>query len=75
MDLSSLTFLFIFFPVFLALYLISRPSLRLALVSIANIAFILVGQPWALLPLLGIALVGYFAGRLIENSFSKSRSS
>ena len=71
MDLSSLTFLFIFFPVFLALYLISRPSLRLALVSIANIAFILVGQPWALLPLLGIALVGYFAGRLIEANKGK----
>jgi alginate O-acetyltransferase complex protein AlgI len=71
MDLSSLTFLFIFFPVFFALYLISRPSLRLALVSIANIAFILVGQSWALLPLLGISLVGYFTGRLIEGSKGK----
>jgi alginate O-acetyltransferase complex protein AlgI len=68
MDLSSLTFLFIFFPVFFVLYLISRPSLRLALVSAANVAFILAGQPWALFPLLGIALVGYIAGRLLESN-------
>ena len=71
MDLSSLTFLFIFFPVFFVLYLISRPSLRLALVSVANVAFILIGQPWALLPLLGISLVGYFAGRLMEGNQGK----
>jgi alginate O-acetyltransferase complex protein AlgI len=72
MDLSSLTFLFIFFPVFFTLYLISRPPLRLALVSVANVAFILVGQPWALLPLLGISLVGYFVGRLIEGNEGKA---
>ena len=73
MDLSSLTLLFIFFPIFFSLYLIARPSIRLALVSAANIAFILWGQPWALLPLLGIALVGYAAGRLIDSNQSRPK--
>jgi len=66
MDLTSLTFLFIFFPVFLALYLIARPSLRLLLISLANMAFIIAGQISALLPLLGISLAGYGLGRLID---------
>ena len=68
MDLSSLTFLFIFFPVFFTLYLLARPSLRLALVSVANVVFILAGQLSALLPLLGISLVGYMVGRLIDST-------
>jgi alginate O-acetyltransferase complex protein AlgI len=66
MDFTSLTFLFLFFPIFLSIYLISKPSLRLLLISIANVAFILAGQPWALLPLLGLSLVGYLIGRGIE---------
>jgi alginate O-acetyltransferase complex protein AlgI len=66
MDLTSLTFLFVFFPLFLAVYLIARPSFRLLLISLANVVFIIAGQPSALLPLLGISLAGYGAGRLIE---------
>jgi alginate O-acetyltransferase complex protein AlgI len=71
MDLTSLLFLFHFFPIFLALYLIARPSLRLWLISIANIVFIVAGQPSALLPLVGISLVGYFMGRLIDSNREK----
>ena len=66
MDLTSLTFLFLFFPSFLALYLVARPSLRLFLISVANIVFIVAGQFSALLPLVGISIVGYLIGRLIE---------
>ena len=68
MDFTSLTFVFLFFPIFLALYLIAKPTLRLLLISIANIAFLLVGQPSALLPLVGISLVGYIVGRLIDSN-------
>jgi alginate O-acetyltransferase complex protein AlgI len=71
MDFSSLTFLFIFFPIFLALYLLAKPSFRLFLVSIANIFFIAAGQFIALLWLAGIALVGYAFGRLIESKKNK----
>src|SRR5690349_17784617 len=66
MDFTSLPFLFIFFPIFLAAYLIARPSLRLLLISLANVAFLVAGQASALLPLIVIALVGYVVGRLIE---------
>ena len=71
MDLTSLTFLFLFFPVFLLLYLIARPSLRLLLISIANIVFIVAGQYAALFPLLGISFVGYLLGRLIDSNREK----
>jgi alginate O-acetyltransferase complex protein AlgI len=66
MDLTSLTFLFLFFPIFLSSYLISKPSLRLWLISIANIVFIVAGQYAALIPLIGISLAGYFIGRWID---------
>lgn len=66
MDLTSLTFLFLFFPIFLSSYLIAKPSLRLFLLSIANIVFLVAGQYSALLPLIGLGLVGYMFGRWIE---------
>ena len=74
MDFTSLRFLFLFFPIFLSLYLIARPSLRLLLVSIANIVFIVAGQPSALFPLIGIAVVGYFIGRLIDTYRENKRA-
>jgi len=71
MDLTALTFLFLFLPIFIAVYLIAKPSLRLALLSIANVAFLMAGQPSALLPLLVISLVGYAIGRAIEANREK----
>ena len=68
MDFSSLTFLFVFFPIFISVYLIAKPSLRLFLISIANILFIATGQFVTLLWLVGIALIGYAVGRLIESN-------
>lgn len=73
MDLTSLTFLFIFFPVFLSLYLPTRPPIRLFLISAANVAFVVAGQYWALLPLLGISLIGYVIGRLIASNKGKPK--
>lgn len=73
MDFTSLTFLFLFFPIFLSSYLIAKPSLRLLLVSVASIVFLVAGQPLALLPLAGIAIVGYFMGRLIDSNRGNKR--
>jgi len=66
MDFSSLNFLFVFFPIFISIYLLAKPSLRLFLISIANILFIATGQYITLLWLIGIALLGYAVGRLVE---------
>ena len=71
MDFSSLSFLFVFFPVFISLYLLAKPSYRLFLISIANIFFIATGQYITLIWLIGIALTGYIVGRLIE--FNKKK--
>lgn len=73
MDLTSLTFLFLFFPIFLVLYLIARPSLRLLLISAANIVFIVAGQYSAFFPLVGISAVGYLLGRLIDSNREKKK--
>lgn len=74
MDLTSLIFLFLFFPVFLASYLIAKPSLRLLLISVANLVFIVAGQFSALLPLVGISMVGYLMGRWIDSNREKGKA-
>jgi alginate O-acetyltransferase complex protein AlgI len=66
MDFSSLTFLFIFLPLFISLYLIAKPSLRLGLVLVASGIFLVAGQTFAIMWLVGIGLTGYVLGRLIE---------
>ena len=71
MDFSSLAFLFVFFPIFISVYLLAKPSLRLFLISVANIFFIATGQYITLLWLIGITLTGYAVGRLIETNKKK----
>src|SRR5215216_1876530 len=73
MDLTSLKFLFLFFPLFLCLYLIAKPSLRLSLILVANIIFIVAGQASALFPLIGISFVGYSFGKWIDSNREKKR--
>jgi alginate O-acetyltransferase complex protein AlgI len=71
MDFASLTFLFVFFPIFVSVYLVARPSFRLFLISVANILFIVMGQYLTLFWLAGIGLIGYSVGRLIETNKRK----
>jgi alginate O-acetyltransferase complex protein AlgI len=65
MDLTSQLFLFLFFPLFLLIYLISRQSIRLPLVLAASIIFLAWGQITALWWLTGILVAGYVLGRAI----------
>ena len=65
MDLSSLLFLFLFLPLFLLIYLVSSPSLRLPVVLAASLVFLALGQPAALVWLSGILLATYALGRAL----------
>jgi alginate O-acetyltransferase complex protein AlgI len=62
MNLVSPLFLFLFLPLFLAIYLVSNQKLRLPLVLAASILFLTAGQPIALLWLGGLLLTGYAFG-------------
>jgi len=75
MDFSSLKFLFVFLPVFISIYLIAKPSLRLGLVLIASGIFLVAGQTFAIFWLGGIGLIGYVLGRLIEARKKEAKNS
>ncbi len=69
MVFSSLTFLFIFLPLFLILYYATPDYLRnwpLLLGSLAFYAYGAWAQPWIIALLLGLCIVSFFAGRYIE---------
>lgn len=68
MDFASLPFLFIFLPGFLLAWIVLKPEYRFALLFLSNLVFIYVSQASSLLPLMGIALLGYFLGRGVEKS-------
>ncbi len=66
MDLTSLLFLFLFFPVFLLVYLFSSQKIRMPLVLAANVVFFTFGQITAIWWLVGILIVGYALGHAIS---------
>jgi alginate O-acetyltransferase complex protein AlgI len=68
MDFSTLPFLFVFFPIFLTIWIISKPNFRPAVILIASLGFIFLGQKESLLPLAVIVLTGYGLGRAVEAS-------
>lgn len=68
MNLTSPLFLFLFLPVFLLVYLVSRQSMRLLLVLAASIVFLTLGQITALWWLTGILVAGYVLGLAISQA-------
>lgn len=74
MDLTSPLFLFLFLPVFILLYTISLPQLRLPLVLIGSIIFLTAAQWTASLWLGGLALVTYGLALIIGRAKEKGQS-
>jgi len=66
MDFISPLFLFLFLPVFLLFYLISRQSVRLPLILAASVVFLSAGQLTAIWWLGGILIAGYLLGHAIS---------
>lgn len=69
MQFNSITFLFMFLPVFLAVYYIAPAKIKNSVLLLSSILFYGIGIGWKLLPmvlLLGITLATYFAGRALE---------
>ena len=73
MDFSSLPFLFIFLPIFLIVFLPAKKTARFAIISIANLIFLVWGQAIALGWLLLIVGTTYALGRAV--SFYKKKNS
>lgn len=68
MQFNSITFLFMFLPVFLAVYYIAPAKIKNAVLLLSSILFYGIGIGWQVLPmslLLGITLITYFAGRAL----------
>ena len=74
MDFTSLKFLFLFLPVFVALYLIARNELRVWLIIIASVVFLLWGQPSAILWLSIILATGYALGLYLSSEKGKGKA-
>lgn len=68
MDLSSLTFLFLFLPVFLGIYLVARKEMRLWLIVLAGLVFLAWGKSTAALWLGFVLLASYGIGLLLPRA-------
>lgn len=68
MDFSTLTFLFVFFPTFLAIWIVSRPEFRPVIILLSSLIFIYLGSVDALIPLMILTVIGYGLGRAVEVS-------
>ena len=66
MDLTSPLFLFLFLPIFLLIYWICNPHIRLPLLLAAGIIFLIAGQLVALWWLGSLLIAGYIFGRMIQ---------
>jgi alginate O-acetyltransferase complex protein AlgI len=75
MELSSPTFLFLFLPVFLVIYLVSTKALRLPIVLAASVVFLAWGEKTALLWMGGILVSGYLIGISIARGKEKGSQS
>lgn len=73
MVFSSLTFIFLFLPIFLILYYIVSPKRRNALLFIGSLVFYSLGEPYYLLLILISVLVNYRIGRLMDRSKDRQR--
>jgi alginate O-acetyltransferase complex protein AlgI len=68
MDLSSLTFLFLFLPIFLGAYLVARKEMRLWLIVLAGLVFLAWGKSTAALWLGFVLLVSYGIGLFLPGA-------
>ena len=69
MQFNSITFLFVFLPVFLAVYYIAPAKIKNTVLLLSSILFYGIGIGWQILPmalLLGITVLTYFAGRALK---------
>lgn len=69
MQFNSIPFLFMFLPIFLAVYYCAPAKIKNLVLLLSSVLFYGIGIGWKLLPIamiLGITLVTYFAGRLLE---------
>src|SRR5215213_7832566 len=76
MEFTSTLFLFLFLPVFLLIYLVASPHLKLPIVLVASIIFLTWGGgKVALLWLAGILVSGYGIGIVIARQKEKGNAS
>jgi alginate O-acetyltransferase complex protein AlgI len=68
MDFTSLTFLFLFLPLLVIVYLLTQARLRPMLLLAASLLFLAWGRPSAILPFALLIGGNYFFGRWIEKS-------
>ncbi len=73
MVFSSLTFIFIFLPIFLILYYFGAPRSRNMLLFIGSLIFYGMGEPYYLFLILLSIFVNYGLGRLIALFYMKKR--
>lgn len=66
MVFSSLSFIFLFLPVFLALYYAASPNGRNTLLFVGSLVFYSLGEPYYLFLILISIFVNYWIGRFIE---------
>lgn len=66
MNFNSVTFLFVFLPLFFIFYYLAATRLRKVLLLAASLLFYILGQPVYFPMILGIVLVNFFLARRIE---------
>lgn len=71
MGLSSLPFLFLFFPVFFVIYLLGSQQLKLPIILAASVIFLAWGEKTAVIWLTAIVIFGYFMGLVISKAEGK----
>ena len=64
---SSLPFLYFFLPITLFLYFLAPKGWQNAVLLLCSLIFYAWGEPRFVLVMMGSILVGYAAGRLIQN--------
>lgn len=63
---SSLTFLFLFFPLCLLFYFISRKELKNIILLVFSLVFYAWGEPKYIILMLGVITVSYFSGLILD---------
>ena len=74
MVFSSLTFLYLFLPAVFLLYFLLPAKCRNIVLLIASLAFYFYGEQGYLLMMLGVILITYLAGLLLERLHRKIRT-
>ncbi|MFR8729479.1 MAG: MBOAT family protein, partial [Dysosmobacter sp.] len=71
MGFNTLPFIFIFLPVFLAVYYLMPERLRNGVLALGSLVFYLLGtwkRPWCLALLLGLMALTWLSGRKLAGS-------